>query len=202
MNPFLLFVIVAIAFTAGLVLGRRSHGIAIGVGVPGARRVHPVSPVPMRASHNGYSFTDGVRSALSQARKQASSLGHPYVGAEHILLGLLHDLSGVPARVFQRLRIDPAAVRAAIVGSVKPGGTSAGPDLPYTSRAKRVLEMAMTQARDLSHDYVGTEHLLLGIVVVDGLAAQVLADAGADAESVRRETIAALLEPDPGPGAD
>ena len=60
----------------------------------------------------------------------------------------------------------------------------------------------MTQARDLSHDYVGTEHLLLGIVVVDGLAAQVLADAGADAESVRRETIAALLEPDPGPGAD
>src|SRR5687768_13073357 len=110
---------------------------------------------------NGYNFTERVRKVLAMAREEAFRLKHEYVGTEHILLGLLREGEGVAAAVLQNLSIDAEQLRRTIDGTVKPGaGGATGPDLPYTSRAKKVLELAMHEARDMNHSYVGTEHLL------------------------------------------
>ena len=95
--------------------------------------------------------------------------------------------------MLERLHIERAALRSAIVGIVKGGTPHTVPDLPYTSRAKRVLENSMRAARDLNHNYVGDEHLLLGLAMDGGLVGQALAAAGADEETLRRETMAVLL---------
>lgn len=128
---------------------------------------------------NGYGFSDEVRRALGQAREAAASLHHPYVGTEHVLLGLIASPTSVATAILAARHIDPAALRDRIEGTVMRGSARVGPDLPYTSRAKKVLELAMTQARDLGHDYVGTEHLLIGCIREEkGIAAQVLAVSG------------------------
>jgi ATP-dependent Clp protease ATP-binding subunit ClpC len=144
---------------------------------------------------NGYNFTDRVRKVLQMAREEAARLHHEYVGTEHILLGLIREGEGVAAAVLQNLNVDLEEIQTKIEETVKKGkaAAAAGPDLPYTSRAKKVLELAMTEARELNHSYVGTEHLLLGLLREEkGIAAQVLNDAGVSLEQSRAETLRLL----------
>src|SRR5690348_11716193 len=144
---------------------------------------------------NGYNFTDRVRKVLQMAREEAARLHHEYVGTEHILLGLIREGEGVAAAVLTNLNVDLEEIQQKIEETVKKGkaAAAAGPDLPYTSRAKKVLELAMTEARELNHSYVGTEHLLLGLLREEkGIAAQVLTDAGVNLEQARAETLRLL----------
>ncbi len=144
---------------------------------------------------NGYNFTDRVRKVLQMAREEAARLHHEYVGTEHILLGLIREGEGVAAAVLTNLNVDLEEIQQKVEETVKKGKASSapGPDLPYTSRAKKVLELAMTEARELNHSYVGTEHLLLGLLREEkGIAAQVLTDAGVTLEQSRAETLRLL----------
>src|SRR5690242_10851574 len=144
---------------------------------------------------NGYNFTDRVRKVLQMAREEAARLHHEYVGTEHILLGLIREGEGVAAAVLTNLNVDLEEIQQKIEETVKKGkaAAAAGPDLPYTSRAKKVLELAMTEARELNHSYVGTEHLLLGLLREEkAIAAQVLTDAGVNLEQSRAETLRLL----------
>ena len=141
---------------------------------------------------NGYNFTERVRKVLAMAREEAARLHHEYVGTEHILLGLIREGEGVAAAVLQNLNVDLDEIQQKIEETVKKGkaAQTTGPDLPYTSRAKKVLELAMTEARELNHTYVGTEHLLLGLLREEkGIAAQVLTDAGVNLDAARAETL-------------
>src|SRR5215207_7852815 len=144
---------------------------------------------------NGYNFTERVRKVLAMAREEAARLHHEYVGTEHILLGLIREGEGVAATVLQNLSVELDEIQQKIEDTVKKGKAAAatGPDLPYTSRAKKVLELAMAEARDLTHNYVGTEHLLLGLLREEkGIAAQVLTDAGINLDAARAETLRLL----------
>ena len=115
---------------------------------------------------SGYNFTDRVHKVLQFAREESVRLHHEYIGAEHVLLGLLREGEGVASAVLAKLDVDLQELRAAVAGGLKPGrpDASIGPDLPYTSRATQVLEASMTEARELGSSYVGTEHLLLGLL--------------------------------------
>src|SRR5436305_9631932 len=144
---------------------------------------------------NGYNFTDRVRKVLQMAREEAARLHHEYVGTEHILLGLIREGEGVAAAVLTNLNVDLEEIQQKIEETVKKGkaAAAAGPDLPYTSRAKKVLGLAMSEARELNHSYVGTEHLLLGLLREEkGIAAQVLTDAGVNLDAARAETLRIL----------
>jgi len=144
---------------------------------------------------NGYNFTERVRKVLAMAREEAARLHHEYVGTEHILLGLIREGEGVAATVLQNLNVELDDIQQKIEETVKKGkaGQTTGPDLPYTSRAKKVLELAMSEARELNHSYVGTEHLLLGLLREEkGIAAQVLTDAGVNLDAARAETLRIL----------
>src|SRR6266571_2637705 len=144
---------------------------------------------------NGYNFTGRVRRVLQLAREEAARLHHEHVGTEHILLGLIREGEGVGAAVLTNLNVDLEEIKQRIEETVKPGKTAAaaGPDLPYTSRAKKVLEFAMSEARELNDKYVGTEHLLLGVLREEkGIGAQVLTDAGVTLETARSEVLRAL----------
>ena len=143
----------------------------------------------------GYNFTERVRKVLAMAREESARLRHEYVGTEHILLAIIREGEGVAATVLQNLGVDLDELASRIEGVVKRGqpGTPKGPDLPYTSRAKKVLELAMWQARDLNNNYVGTEHLLLGLIAEEkGIAAQVLADGGVKLDNARAATLEVL----------
>ncbi len=141
-----------------------------------------------------YNFTDRVRKVLAMAREEAIRLQHDYVGTEHILLGLIREGEGVAATVLGALNVDLEQIHERIEESVKKGkATIALGELPYTSRAKKVLEYAMAEARELSHSYVGTEHLLLGLLREEkGIAAQVLNSLGVTLEDARAETLKLL----------
>jgi len=144
---------------------------------------------------NGYNFTDRVRKVLKMARDEAARLNHEYVGTEHLLLGLTREGEGVAAAVLTNLNVELEEIIRTIDATVKKGKTpqTRGLDLPYTSRAKKVLELAMSEARELSHSYVGSEHLLLGLLREEkGIAAQVLVAAGLTLESARAETLRLL----------
>ena len=152
---------------------------------------------------NGYNFTERVRKVLQMAREEAQRLHHEYVGTEHILLGLIREGEGVAAAVLQNLNVDLDEIQQKIEETVKKGkaAQTTGPDLPYTSRAKKVLELAMSEARELNHSYVGTEHLLLGLLREEkGIAAQVLTDAGVNLDAARAETLRLLGTEMPQPG--
>ena len=154
-----------------------------------------LAPALRIAEMNGYNFTERVRKVLAMAREEAARLHHEYVGTEHILLGLIREGEGVAAAVLQNLSVDLDEIQQKIEETVKKGKAAAatGPDLPYTSRAKKVLELAMGEARDLSHGYVGTEHLLLGLLREEkGIAAQVLTDAGVNLDAAKAETLRLL----------
>jgi ATP-dependent Clp protease ATP-binding subunit ClpC len=151
-----------------------------------------------------YNFTDRVRKVLAMAREEAIRLQHDYVGTEHILLGLIREGEGVAAAVLNNLAVDLEQVQEKVEESVRRGkATIALGELPYTSRAKKVLEFAMAEARELNHSYVGTEHLLLGLLREEkGIAAEVLGQLGVGLEDARRETLKLLgSEPNTQPSA-
>ncbi len=143
-------------------------------------------------------FTDRARKVINLARQEAERLGHEFIGTEHILLGLVKEGSGVAANVLENLGIDLEKIRLEVEKYVSsPGETiSASASLPFTPKAKKVLELAMEEARNLEHNYIGTEHLLLGVLrEQDGMAAQVLLNLGVKLEDVRAELMD-LLNPD------
>jgi GntR family transcriptional regulator len=131
-------------------------------------------------------FTTGARNALKAAREAAAALGHESVGTEHMLAGLMQTPEAKTLR--QRLRLDREEVERRIATTVRPGKARIPPvrALPYTDRAKAVLELAMASGRELKHSHVGTEHLLLGLLREDGIAAQLLNDLGVTVESATR----------------
>src|SRR5581483_124387 len=112
---------------------------------------------------NGYNFTERVRKVLAMAREEAARLHHEYIGTEHLLLGVIREGAGTAANVVQNLGVGLDEVRRTLEKTLKMGkaAQTTGPDLPYASPAKKVLELAMNEARELNHGYVGTEHLLL-----------------------------------------
>lgn len=144
----------------------------------------------------GFNFTEDVRKVLAIAREESSRLHHEYVGPEHILLAFTAPDTAAPAQLLRRAGAEPGEVRATIEQTIRRGNpaTRIPPDLPYTSRAKKTLEWAMLEARELQHGFVGSEHLLLGLIREEkGIAAMVLAHHGVRAEAIR----AALLEHHP-----
>ncbi|MBA2261078.1 MAG: hypothetical protein H0W03_00230 [Solirubrobacterales bacterium] len=138
-------------------------------------------------------FTKEARTVVVRAQEEARALGHEQVGTEHLLLGVLRD-EAMGARVLTRLGVKLEPTRAEIVRAVGCGDhVKASNHLPLTPRTKRVLEHSLREALELHHSYIGTEHILLGLVRErSGLAARVLRDLGADAERVRGETKQAL----------
>jgi len=150
-----------------------------------------------------YNFTDRLRRVLARAREQAIHLQHDYLGTEHMLLGLIRDREGVAAAVLQSLNLDLDQLQRAVEESVSQGdSTVALGEIPYTARAKKVLEFAMAEARRFDHDYVGCEHLLLGLTGVEpSIASDVLASFDVTLERARAETAAVLgiEEPEPPP---
>jgi len=143
---------------------------------------------------HGYNFTERVRYTLGKAREHAFAMDHEYVDTEHILLGLFES-GGVGATALQFMDVDLARAADLVKSAVKSGPPepTRGPDLPYTSRSKRVLELAMKEARDMNHSYVGTEHLLLGLIGEgQGLAAQVLDSLGVQLEKAREQVLAII----------
>ncbi len=141
-----------------------------------------------------YNFTDRVRKVLAMAREEAIRLQHDYVGTEHILLGLIREGEGVAAAVLLNLNVDLDQIQERTEEQVRKGkaGATMG-ELPYTSRAKKVLEFAVAEAREMSHSYVGTEHLLLGLLREEkGVAAQVLESLGVTLEQAREQTLKLL----------
>ncbi len=141
-----------------------------------------------------YNFTERVRKVLSMARQEAIRLQVDYVGTEHILLGLIREGEGVAAHVLGNLNVELDRIHKRVEESVRKGkATIALGELPYTSPAKKVLEFAMAEASELNHSYVGTEHLLLGLLRESkGIAAQVLNSLGVNVDDARAETLKVL----------
>jgi uncharacterized damage-inducible protein DinB len=140
-------------------------------------------------------FTERARKVLQLAQEEAQRFNHPYVGTEHILLGLVREDSGVAAHVLNNLGIELHKVRAAVEFIIGRGDRMVMGDMGLTPRAKRVIELAVDEARRLDHHYLGTEHLLLGLVREgEGIAAGVLASLGVSLEKVRSEVLQVLRE--------
>ncbi len=136
-------------------------------------------------------FTDRAKKVMNLARQEAQRFNHEYLGTEHILLGLVQEGSGVAANVLKNMAIDLNKIRAEVEKIVKTGPTMVTMgQLPFTPRAKKVLELSMEEASNLGHNYIGTEHLLLGLIKEnEGIAAQVLLNLGVKLEDVREEVL-------------
>jgi len=151
---------------------------------------------------NGFSFTESLRKMLSEAREEAARLHHECVGTEHLLLALTRVPSTIPNELFRHLQIDKAEIRDAIAEVVRRGvgSSEARPDLPYTSRAKKVLELAMQESKQIGHQYVGCEHILLGLIAEEkGIAAQLLTAQGVTLQKARDAVLTILGRPEPRP---
>ena len=151
---------------------------------------------------NGYQFTERTRRVLAMSREEAHRLHHDSVGTEHLLLGLIRDGQGTGVAVLRSLGILPDNLKAATEHALRARRHSAstGRDLPYSSRAKRVLGLAMAEARGLDHGYVGTEHLLLGLLVEKkGVAAEVLTAPGFGLARLRAQTLQVLTSRETSP---
>src|ERR1700729_1395052 len=141
-------------------------------------------------------FTERARQVVVLAQEEARTLKHNYIGTEHILLGLLREEEGLAARVLESLDITVERVRAQVVRIVGSGEEVTSGQLPFTPRAKKVLELALLEALSLGHNYIGTEHILLGLVREnEGVAARILLDFDADSEKIRNEVIRMLSGP-------
>src|SRR5438046_5384814 len=141
-------------------------------------------------------FTERARQVVVLAQEEARTLKHNYIGTEHILLGLLREEEGLAARVLESLDITGERVRAQVVRIVGSGEEVTSGQIPFTPRAKKVLELALREALSLGHNYIGTEHILLGLVREnEGVAARILLDFDADAEKIRNEIIRMLSGP-------
>jgi ATP-dependent Clp protease ATP-binding subunit ClpC len=138
-------------------------------------------------------FTPPARQAVVLAQDEARALGHDWVGTEHILLGLIREDAGIAARALRGLGValEDVRVRAVeIVGRKEPVSTG---QIAFTPRSKKVLEHALSEARSMTHDFIGTEHVLLGLTrEPDGLACRIAAGLGADVERIRGEVLALL----------
>ena len=138
-------------------------------------------------------FTDRARRVLVLAQEEARMLNHNFIGTEHILLGLIHEGEGVAAKALESLGISLEAVREKVEETIGPAGTASTGSPPFTPRAKKVLELSLREALQLGHNYIGTEHMLLGLVREgEGVAAQVLVSLGADLSRVRQQVIQLL----------
>ena len=145
-------------------------------------------------------FTERARKVILLAKEEARRFNHDYIGTEHILLGLIREGEGVAAAVLQNLGLSLESIRLEIEKLVQPGpSTVVSGDIPFTPKAKRVIELAMEEARSLGHNYIGTEHLLLGLIREgEGVAAQVLINLGLDLTKVRRAVMELLGTNAPG----
>ena len=139
-------------------------------------------------------FTDRARKVMGLARQEGQRVNHDYIGTEHVLLGLVQEGSGVAATVLKNLEIDLKKIRQEVERLVSNGTTMVSPgQLPFTPRAKKVLELSLEEASALGHTYIGTEHLLLGLIREnEGIAAQVLMNLGTKLEDVREEVLELL----------
>ena len=138
-------------------------------------------------------FTDKARRVVVLAQEEAKLLNHNYIGTEHILLGLIHEGEGVAAKSLEALGINLESVREQVQEIIGQGQQSPTGHIPFTPRAKKVLELSLREALQLGHSYIGTEHLLLGLIREgEGVAAQVLTKLGADTNKVRQQVIQLL----------
>ena len=138
-------------------------------------------------------FTDRARRVVVLAQEEARMLNHNYIGTEHILLGLIHEGEGVAAKGLETLGISLEAVRAQVEEIIGQGQQAPSGHIPFTPRAKKVLELSLREALQLGHNYIGTEHILLGLIREgEGVAAQVLVKLGADLTRVRQQVIQLL----------
>ena len=138
-------------------------------------------------------FTDRARRVVVLAQEEARLLNHNYIGTEHILLGLIHEGEGVAAKALESLGISLESVRGQVEEIIGQGGNSPSGHIPFTPRAKKVLELSLREALQLGHNYIGTEHILLGLIREgEGVAAQVLVKLGADLARVREQVIQLL----------
>ena len=141
-------------------------------------------------------FTDRARRVVVLAQEEARLLNHNYIGTEHILLGLLNEGEGIAAQALESLDIDLASVREEVVKIIGQGQQSPSGHIPFTPRAKKVLELSLREALQLGHNYIGTEHTLLGLIREgEGVAAQVLQQLGAELQKVRQTVIQLLSGP-------
>jgi ATP-dependent Clp protease ATP-binding subunit ClpA len=138
-------------------------------------------------------FTDRARRAVVSAQEEARRLQHNYIGTEHVLLGLLAVRGGVAYKVLDRFGMSQEGVREEVVALIGPGSTPMSGHIPFTPRAKKTLELSLREALQLNHNYIGTEHILLGLIREgEGVAAQIIAGHGADLDSVRQAVIEML----------
>ncbi|MBI4354019.1 MAG: ATP-dependent Clp protease ATP-binding subunit [Candidatus Omnitrophica bacterium] len=146
-------------------------------------------------------FTERARKVILLAKEEAKRFNHDYIGTEHILLGLIREGEGVAAAVLQKLGLSPEKIRLEVEKLVQSGpSTMVSGDIPFTPKAKKVIELAMEEARSLGHNYIGTEHLLLGLIREgEGVASQVLVNLGLDLNRVRNEVITLLGSSGPVP---
>ena len=166
----------------GLVLSYRSRR--------SGERDGPEAPGEMRMFER---FTDRARRVVVLAQEEARMLSHNYIGTEHILLGLIHEGEGVAAKALESLDISLEAVRAQVEEIIGQGQQAPSGHIPFTPRAKKVLELSLREALQLGHSYIGTEHILLGLIREgEGVAAQVLQKLGADLNRVRQQVIQLL----------
>ncbi|MFN6192381.1 MAG: ATP-dependent Clp protease ATP-binding subunit [Planctomycetota bacterium] len=149
-------------------------------------------------------FTDRAKKVMSFARQEAMKFNHEYIGTEHILLGLVQEGSGVAANVLKNMTVDLEKIRHEVEKIVKTGPSMVPMgQLPFTPRAKKVLELSLEEASQLSHNYIGTEHLLLGLIREnEGIAAQVLTNLGVKLDEVREEVLEFLGASDSGNGGN
>jgi ATP-dependent Clp protease ATP-binding subunit ClpC len=140
-------------------------------------------------------FSDRARRVVVAAQEEARALGHDYIGTEHLLLGLIHEGGGVGAKALESLGIDADGLRERVVGIVGTGQHAMTAHIPFTPQAKQVLRLSLGEALRFGHNYIGTEHVLLGLIQEkEGVAARVLADAGADLARARAEVVRLLAE--------
>ena len=138
-------------------------------------------------------FTERARRVVVLAQEEARMLNHNYIGTEHILLGLIHESEGVAAKALESLGLSLEAVRAEVEEIIGRGQAEPTGHIPFTPRAKKVLELSLREALQLGHNYIGTEHILLGVIREgEGVGAQVLRKLGADLNRVRLKVIALL----------
>src|ERR1700743_3012689 len=138
-------------------------------------------------------FTDRARRVVVLAQEEARMLNHNYIGTEHILLGLIHEGEGVAAKSLESLGISLEGVRSQVEEIIGQGQQAPSGHIPFTPCAKKVLELSLREALQLGHNYIGTEHILLGLIREgEGVAAQVLVKPGADLNPVRQQVIQLL----------
>ena len=141
-------------------------------------------------------FTDRARRVVVLAQEEARLLNHNYIGTEHILLGLLNEGEGIAAKALESLGISLNSVREQVVEIIGQGQQAPSGHIPFTPRAKKVLELSLREALQLGHNYIGTEHILLGLIREgEGVAAQVLQKLGAELQKVRQTVIQLLSGP-------